>query len=207
MAYGMDLSGLSLREYGERLKAQNLLPGRRALWQDIDKNFAALEVQGIADLAELRKRLSTPSKLAALAKATGVGGEYLVLLRREIGSLEQKPVPLADFPGVDGALLAELRARGIRTSKDYFESERFGADELSSLCDLVRINGVGAVAARAVYEAGYRSVGDVARADAGVMLERVSRVNGERKYFKAKLAEKDMRFCIDFARMLNERGN
>ena len=206
MAYNLNLSEISVSEYREMLKGRNLLPGRRMLWRNLDENFAAIARQGIADAAELKKRLSTPAKLAALAKATGVGEEYLVLLKREIGTFDQKPVPLADFPGVGEALLGELRLKGIRTSKDYFESAHFGADELSSLCDLVRINGVGAVAARALFEAGYRSAGDAAQADASAMLEAVSRVNEERRYYKAKLGEKDMQFCIDFARLLVERG-
>lgn len=78
------------------------------------------------------------------------------------------------------------------------------ADELFCLCDLVRINGVGPVAARAFYEAGYRSVFKVAIADAAVMLEKVSAVNEARHYYKGKLGQKDMQFCIDFAFLLNK---
>ena len=79
-----------------------------------------------------------------------------------------------------------------------------GLDELFCLCDLVRINGVGPIAARAFYEAGYQSASDVATADATDMLKKVSAVNEAHHYYKAKLSIKDMQFCIDFALLLNK---
>ena len=94
-----------------------------------------------------------------------------------------------------------LRAQGIVSSKDGFERGEANS-ELFCLCDLARINGVGGVAARAFYEAGYRSVADVAATGAKDMLARVSAVNNEHGYYKAKLGEKDMQFCIDFARLI-----
>jgi len=202
MRYNTDLSSLGPQEYKELLKRQNLLPGRRVLLQNIDQNFEHFENEGICNVAELKKRLSTTLKLAAFAQATGVSKEYLTILKREIGSLEQKPIPLADFPDVDETLISRLNDQGIRNSKDHFESRHHGVDELSCLCDLVRINGVGAVAATTFYEAGYRSVDDVASADAAAMLESVSKVNDSKHYYKAKLGVKDMQFCIDFASLL-----
>ncbi len=176
------------------------------LLQNIDRNFEVIEKQNIMNIAQLKKQLSAPQKLAALAANTGISEEYLVLLKREIGSLEQKPVPIADFPGVDDAAVAGLNNRGIKTSKECFESGLSGMGELSCLCDLVRINGVGPVAAKAFYEAGYRSVAEVAGAKAAVMLEKVSAVNAVKGYYKAKLGVKDMQFCIDFASLLIRYG-
>jgi len=206
VSYNLDLAALSVQEYKELLKRQNLLPGRRLLWQNIDHNFTAIEKQDIANIAQLKKQLSAPQKLASLAAAAGISEEYLVLLKREIGSLEQKPVSLASFPGMDGAAVAGLSGRGITTSKDYFESGLSRTDELFCLCDLVRINGVGPVAAKAFYEAGYRSAAEVAGADAAAMLESVSAVNAAKGYYKAKLGVKDMQFCIDFALLLVRYG-
>lgn len=202
MPYNLDLSTLSVQEYRELLKHQNLLPGRRILWQNIDHNFNVIENQGIANIAEMKKQLSTSQKIEYFSSATNISKEYLTILKREIGSLDQKPIPIASFLGVDGAMLARLNSRGIKTSKECVESGLSNADELFCLCDLVRINGVGAVAAKAFYEAGYRSVVDVAGADACVMLERVSEVNDAKHYYKAKLGVKDMQFCIDFASLL-----
>ncbi len=204
MDYHLDLARLSIQEYQELLKKQNLLPGRRVLWQDMDKNFALLQSQGINTLAQLKKILATPVKIAAFAAVSGIAEEYLGILKREIGSLEPKPVPLAAFPGIDPPLIGALNAAGLKTSKDYFEYYQATADELFCLCNLVRINGVGPAAAKTFYEAGYRSVADVAGADGAVMLERVSAVNERQGYYKARLGQKDMQFCIDFALLLEK---
>ncbi len=204
MKYNLDLELLSVQEYKDLLKQQNLLPGRRILWQDIDKNFAVFESRGIKNVAELKRNLSTPAKIVDLGLASGIPEEYLVILKREIGSLEQKPVPLSSFPGIDSSLATKLGGAGLKTSKEYWESKQDLTDELFCLCDLVRINGVGSIAAKAFYEAGYRSVSDVAAADAAVMLEKVTVVNEAKCYYKAKLGQKDMQFCIDFALLLNK---
>lgn len=206
MSYCLDLSRISIVEYKALLKQQTLLPGRRMLLDGIDAHFSALAAQNVATLAELRQRISTPQKCATLGSATGIPEEYLVLLKRESGSLEQKPVLLAAFPGVEEQLVSVLRENGILNSRDYYER---GAQqgELFCLCDLVRINGVGALAARAFYEAGFRSVQDVANAYAVEMLRRISEVNAQRNYYKATLSEKDMQFCIDFAKLLIRYGD
>lgn len=203
MGYHLDLRRLSVEAYGELLKGQNLLPGRRILLQNIDERFRVIENCGIKNILELKGALSTPVKIMPFAQKSGLPEEYLIILKREIGSLTPKPVPIADFPGLDAGRVQALRDAGIKTSRDYFESDPLQSDdEIFSLCDLVRINGVGAVAARAFFEAGYRSVSDVAGADAAQMLLKVSEVNQKRKYYKVRLGIKDMRFCIDFASLL-----
>ncbi len=204
MEYNLDLDGLSVQEYKDLLKQQNLLPGRRILWQDIDRNFALFESKGIKSVADLKKSLSTPKRIAAFATESGISEEYLVILKREIGSLEQKAVPLSEFPGINSLLLEKLGESGLRTSKEYWDQKPDVPGELFCLCDLVRINGVGPVAARAFYEAGYHSASEVATADAEDMLEKVSAVNEVHHYYKAKLGIKDMQFCIDFALLLNK---
>lgn len=204
MEYNLDLDGLSVQEYKDLLKQQNLLPGRRILWQDIDRNFALFESKGIKSVADLKKSLSTPKRIAAFATESGISEEYLVILKREIGSLEQKTVPLSEFPGINSLLLEKLGESGLRTSKEYWDQKPDVPGELFCLCDLVRINGVGPVAARAFYEAGYHSASEVATADAEDMLEKVSAVNEVHHYYKAKLGIKDMQFCIDFALLLNK---
>ncbi len=204
MPYSLDLKQITVMDYELLLKNQNLLPGRRILLEEIDSRFEAIRRMGVDTADRLKKELSTPQKIAALAVKSGIPEEYLDILKRELGSLEQKPVPLANFPDIDAALLAKLEERGVLNSKDYLESAAGESAELDALCDLVRINGVGAVAARAFYEAGYRSAADVAHAEAGEMLARVNAVNEQKKYYSAKLGVKDMQFCIDFAVLLEK---
>jgi hypothetical protein len=170
----------------------------------LESRFALLQNQGFANVAQLSAALSTPNKRSALTAKTEIPEEYLTILRRELGSLTQKPVPLNDFPACDQAQIQALADSGIHTSKEYWEQREVPADALFALCDLVRINGVGAVAARAFYEAGYCSVFTVAKAAAADMLAHVSAVNAKKGYYKANLGEKDMLFCIDFAQLLEK---
>jgi len=200
--YSIDLEKLSVQEYKELLKRQNLLPGRRILWQDMDQNFTKIENDNIKTVEQLRKTLSTPIKFAAFASSTGISEDYLLILKRELSCFEQKPIPLTDFLGIDPALIEQLNKIGIGNSKEYYESGLSTSDELFCLSDLVRVNGIGAIAARAFYEAGYRSVTDIAAASAEEMLSRISVVNETHHYYKAKLGVKDMQFCIDFAVLL-----
>ena len=202
MGYTLPLEQISLSDYRQLLRQQNLLPGRRVLQEQLDERFALLTSSGIANLAQLSAALATLVKLTSLAVKTGIPEEYLVILRRELGSLAQKPVPLCDFPGCDEAQIRSLASAGIRNSRDYWEQCLKPGDELSALCELVRINGVGAVAAHAFYEAGFIDVAAVAQANAVDMLSRVNTVNAEKGYYKAKLGEKDMQFCIDYAKLL-----
>lgn len=74
--------------------------------------------------------------------------------------------------------------------------------ELNSLCNLVRINGVGPTAARVLYEGGYKNVLDIADAKAGELLESMNRVNVNKQYYKGGFGEKDMQFIIDAANIL-----
>lgn len=177
MAYNLDLSNISVDEYKQLLKSQNLLPARKILLDNIDINFELIAKQNINNIEQLKKHLATPQKISSFAALTGIAQDYLIILKRETGSLEQKPVLIDSFPNIDKTLILDLKRKGIKTSKDYYESEYFNSNELSCLCDLVRINGVGAVAAKAFYEASYRSVLDVACADAADMLKRVTDIN------------------------------
>lgn len=202
MKYNLDTECLSLEDYEDILKKQNLLPGRRLLLHHIDDNFAIFKNAGIRNVYQLRKSLSTARKIASFSEQSGISEAYLLILRREIGSFEQKPVLISSFPDADSTLIESLNKSGIKNSKDYWEQNQSATNELFYLCDLVRINGVGPVAAKAFYEAGYRSVLDISQADAAQMLEKVSAVNETRHLFKAKLGLKDMQFCIDFAQLI-----
>jgi len=124
-------------------------------------------------------------------------------------------VPISDFPGISANIVSILLNKRIRTSKDVYDlvinpnnisivSREIGIEvnelqELSSLCNLVRINGIGAIAARTLYESGYRSIDEIAHAKAAELLKGMNAVNVNKQYYKAKLGEKDMQFVIDAA--------
>jgi replicative superfamily II helicase len=64
-----------------------------------------------------------------------------------------------------------------------------------------QINGIGPQAAKAFYEAGFKTVEDIANSTKEEMLEKITKINDEKKYYKAKLGLKDMQFVIDFANL------
>ena len=222
MKYSTDLGKLGLDEYLEIIRCQDLLPGRKALHLNLDSNFSLIKEAGIKNLGELLKAISTAPKLKCFSEKAGISEDYLVLLKREAGTLEPKAVNLKDFPGIDVTITDSLFQSGIKTSKDFYElfntdndsgrvskelaiSESM-AHELYCLCSLARINGIGASAAKCFFEAGFLSVSDIAETSAEEMLFRVSRINIEKQYYKAKLGTKDIQFCIDYANILNRLG-
>jgi hypothetical protein len=219
MGYAIDLKQMSLQEYREILKNQNLLPGRKSLLDELEERFREIADAGIGNLYELKNRLSTPRKLSALSAKTNIPEDYLVILKRELSSLDQKPIPISVFPGVSEQTVQRLLEHRIKTSKDLYNlfataeeieaiSIKTGVGEIElaelySLCNLVRINGVGAAAARTLYESGYKDIAEIAHATAGNLLNRISETNSVGHYYKAKLGLKDAQFVIDFARLLN----
>ncbi len=64
------------------------------------------------------------------------------------------------------------------------------------LCILVRINRIGPVAVKAFYDAVYKSVSDVACADAVSMLEKVPDINKIKQYYKANKGSKKCCFAL-----------
>lgn len=214
LRYEPNLGAVSIRAYGDILKHSNLLPGRRLLLDQLEAHITRLEQAGIGSLQALSDALFTPKRLRALSERSGVPIESLTVLRREIGALIPKPLPLSAFPGIPSEPVEALASRGIRTTKDYFEqvsgAQDFGswgiggeaAAGLDALCDLARINGVGAATATALFAAGFRCSRSVADADAGALLQRVTAANEAYGWYQARLGLKDMRFVIDAARRL-----
>lgn len=203
MSYHLNLSLLSMTDYMALLKNQNLLPSRIILKDHIDEHFNQLMAYGISDVDQLRKCLSSTTKMTELKEFTRIPQDYLVILKREIGSMIQKPVPLSQFPGISGDHIKQLALSGIMNSYEYHENHQQASDDpLWCLCDLVRINGVGPIAARMFYEAGYRSVALVSQAHPKTMSIEINKMNETHSYDRGVLGEKDTRFCIDFAKML-----
>ena len=167
----------------------------------LDETFAKLQAHNISTVASLLKSLVSPVKIAALAAATEIAPEYLSLLKRETGTLQRKPVELSAFPDTDAAQVEVLANQGITNTKEYFETREAGG-RLYALCDLTRINGVGPNAAAMFYKAGYRSAAEIAHADAVTMLKTISAVNADTRYYAGTLGMKDIKFCIEYARLL-----
>ncbi len=218
MPYELDLTRITIDEYRGILKKIELLPSREILHENLESAFKAIKSDGIGNLLQLKKALSTPDSMSNLSERAQLPMSYLTLMRREIGSYEPKKVRLAEYPGITFDTLQAMRQHGLMTSKDFYDFCKeegshmtsalklaLSLDEIKLLCglsNLVRINGVGVLAAKCFYEAGYHCVKSIAEADAEEMLCRVNDINCDKQYYKANLRLSDIRNFIEFAKLL-----
>jgi predicted flap endonuclease-1-like 5' DNA nuclease len=209
MPYYIDFSAIGLKDFQGRLEGADLIPSQLPLLEGIDEKLAALKKAGIASLEDLSRALRGAKGPLSLSAKTGLGEEYLVLLRRTIEGFRPKPVPLGDYPGTDPTVAACLADAGIRDSKALYEAaivkkerqalaKRAGVaakamDELCRLADLSRIQWVGATFARVLYEAGYRSPEAIAAAEPHDIYERVLQANEGNKLYRGKIGLRDMK--------------
>ena len=200
-----------------------MLPSRVELHREMDTRLVLLQKAGLSSLGDLIERLASPSKREALSSGTGLPVDYLVLLKREAGSYLARPFRLSDFPGIPFEYTEVLKSRGLKNTRDFFEKVQTGEQkarvsketgipverlwELHALCDLSRITGVGGVFARVVYEAGIRSSREFAWTDAPGHYKLYRKMMEKRGYATGHFSEEDIRYCIDYAKVLAEADN
>jgi hypothetical protein len=218
--YTLDPDLIGLERFMQLTRNRRMLPSRVELRQEMEERFAALRLAGISSLGELIRSLGSKSKLEAFSAHTGLAVEYLVLLKREAGSYLARPFPLSSFPGIPYEYAEVLKSRGLANTRDFFEGVQSGEQEtkvsketgipvarlkeLYALCDLSRITGVGGVFARVVYEAGIRSSKEFAHTDAPEHCRLYRAIIDKYKYTAGHFSEDDIRYCIDYARVLEE---
>ncbi len=211
--YCIDLEQLSLEQFRHMLETKDILPGRRILLEKMDKRFAVLAAMGIKNLAELRTALSSKTKRAAFAEASGLPLEYLVILRREVNSYISRPFNLDKIPGVKPEHVERLAAMGIKHTKHLFTRALSPADraalaeaanipddallELVKLADLARIVGVGPVSVRALYDVGIETPEAFLTYSEEELLAKV-RTTEE----MATASRKDIAYCVETAQYL-----
>ncbi len=214
MGYSVNLNRLSVKAYKDHLLSIELLPSRRVLLDAIDRHFSAISDCGIDDIGAFMQAVSTPKKLSDLSRKASISEDYLKILKREIGGLLPKSIALSEFDMLTSDMLEELKSAGMRSSKDFYEAyshsgvsglTKEDCDRLFALCGLVRINGIGALAAKIFFEAGYVSAADIASADPQSMADKFNALNDEKHYYDGqRLGIKDMTFCIVHAKMLEQ---
>jgi hypothetical protein len=217
-SYHLDLSQITLVQYGQTLKAAELIPSRRFLQEDVARRFAQLREAGIDTLEELLAAVKNKARLAELAERTGLDQHYLTVLRREVGSLLPSPRNLRDFPGVDTGIVEKLAERGCKNTKQLFDRarSRTGRAELAAECgiddeellellqlsDLSRLYGVGPVFARLLYNAGIDSVQAIAASASGRLFEQLAAAYLAAGNPRVDFTERDLAFCIQMAARL-----
>ena len=218
--YTLDPELISLQRFYTLTRNKKLIPGRALLLNGIDKNFSALEKMGIENLKQLIAALGKKEKIEQVSGETGIPWTYLNLLKREAGSYLARPFPLSDFPGIPLEYTEVLKSKGIRNTRDFFESvqspeQRMKISKLSgipvsrlaeifSLCDLSRISGVGGLYARVLYMSGIRSLRAFAETDILTHLQSYREILEKRAYPLKALGEEDLQYCIHYATFLLE---
>jgi hypothetical protein len=216
--YSIDPSLLSLEEFKELSANRRMLPGRVMLHEQMDERFGLLKRSGMETLGDVLRILGSKLKIHSFAIQTGLTEDYLVVLKREAGSYIAKPIALSSFPGIPFEYVELLKSRGINNTKHLFEqvqsekeqeelSESTGIPayrlkELSSLCDLSRITGVGGIFARVLYEAGIHSTEEFANTDTASLLNACQLVIEKHAYAVGKLGKEDMNYGIHYARLV-----
>lgn len=215
MAYHLDAEKVSLDDLQKRIQATDLVPSRASLLDGLGLKMKALERQGIATLADLRKELKTAKRLEALATSTGIAAQYLTLLRREVEGWFPKPFPLKDFEGQPQSELAKLERAGIRDSAALYEAtdsqskrtalaNALGMDiatleTFAQLVDLTRVQWTSPTVARILLEAGCNSASELAGMNANELYEALARVNAGNKFFKGRIGLRDVKRLIQAA--------
>jgi len=212
MAYHIDAEKINLDDLQKRIEATDLVPSRASLLDGLETKMKSLEKLGIVTLANLRNELKTAKRLESLAKSTGIGTEYLTLLRREVEGWFPKPSPLKDFDWLPKSEFVKLERKGIRDAAALYEatdskSKRIemakstGTDmttleTLAQLVDLTRVQWVSPTTARMLLEAGCTGSAKLAKADADELYESLARVNAGNKFFKGKIGLRDVKRLI-----------
>ncbi len=220
--YTLNPEDFSLQLFYELTRSKKMIPSRIVLQDGIEKKFEILKARGIENLKQLIRALGNKQKIAVLSAKTEISAAYLVLLKREAGSYLSKPFPLSDFPGIPLEYTEVLKSRGIRNTREFFESVQTAGQrktvsaetgipdarlrEIFSLCDLSRITGVGAFYARIIYHAGIKSVRDFAET-APATHNKLYMLNLEKFSYPVKaLGEEDLQYCINYATLILELG-
>jgi hypothetical protein len=214
--YYIDLESISLTEYEKELGQTELMPSRKLLQEDIKKRFTCLNKHGIKNLIDILSVLKTPDKIKRFSEKSGLPEEYLAILKREIASRQPKPVNIKDFPGILKATVKKLERIKITNTKQLFNfvktekerkelSKKSGLSykeilELTKLTDVSRIRWVGSNFARLLVDSPSDTVEKVSKAEYESLYIILMKINEEKKYFKGKFGQHDMKLCIDDAR-------
>jgi predicted flap endonuclease-1-like 5' DNA nuclease len=212
--YYIDASKISTHQLKADLQNRELIPSRKPLKVDPEKNLLQLEKIGITTLQDLVTALKNKKQIPELSQNTGIGEDYLILLRREVYSYYPKPVPLSKFAGISTQEVEQLSIHGIKNSKQLFEygassesidglstTTGIAAGELQrlrSMADLVRIFGVGPVFSGMLYDTGIRSLDDFLDHEPEEIIDLYQDSTGK----KADFSVSDLKFSQRMAKYL-----
>ncbi|MBN1184824.1 MAG: DUF4332 domain-containing protein [Bacteroidales bacterium] len=215
MCYYIDLSKISISAFKEKIKEADLLPSQKILREKLDERFSIIEKNGITNMLELQTVLKTKEKVKAFAQKSTIVEDFLNILRREVNSYHPNPNNIRDFPGINIDVAAKLERAGIKHTLHLFERIRTKSNrtelatelnidnkilyDLAKLTDLSRIKWVGPIFARLLFESGFDTAEKVSMADYRQLYKTVIEINNDKKYYRGKFGENDMKLCVKVA--------
>jgi hypothetical protein len=216
MAYHLDAETLSLDDLRQRIEATDLVPSRARLATEAAASLKALRGFGLTSVADLRRELKTPTRLQAVARATGLDAALLALLRREVEGYFPKPVALKAFDWLPSDELARLERLGLRDTarlyaatgdaqrcRELARSAGVAAatvEALARLADLSRVQWVSPTFARMLVAAGYDSPALIAAADAQALTQALASANAGARFGKVTIGLRDAQRLVVAAR-------
>lgn len=218
MSYYLDFTVLGLDFLRTRLLGEDLIPSQLPLREGLTEKLRTLRTVGIKTVSDLNTILKKETSMKTLSKETGIQLDYLKLLARVLRGYTPKSVMLSDFPKVDTKVTNTLMGHGIRdsyslwTAAAHVKTRTKLAKEMAlpptELCtvvclsDLCRIQWVSPLFSRLIFDAGYKTVQDVASAHAEDLVVGISTVNKKENLFKGKIGARDMGRLVYLASIL-----
>lgn len=210
--YHRNLEDIAMNEFVPDLELASMIPSRKNLGEDIPARLKCLKDHGIGNVGDLLAELKTPKNLQAFAQKTGLPEDYLVNFKRELGSIQPKPIKLESIPSLENQDIEKLRKTGITDTRHLFNTtitreqrtdlaKKTGISsdhilELAKLADVCRIKWVGANFARVLVDSGYDTAEKIAGADYRELYAAILAANEHGRYYKGKIGQNDMRLCV-----------
>jgi len=216
MGYYINLSSISIDEYKSKLEVADLLPSRMILKDRLEERFNYFKSIGIGTVSELQKMLKKKEKLEELSKLDCFSNNYLVILLREINSIQPKPNKLIEFIGISPETVSKLEKVGIKDTVKLFDNvltpesrKNLAAKtniseteilELTKLADLSRIKWVGATFARMLFDVGIDTTEKASKADYEELYLKINQINREKNFYKGQIGLHDIKLFVDAAK-------
>ncbi len=201
--FSLNLKDLTLEWLKGFIAKKYLTPSRRMLKDNLSRNIEAIEDAGFSDLDNLHRTLKNKKKLAELSTKTQIDEKWLTNLKREIGGLISKGVPLDRLEGIAGERIEALRAKGYRNTEDIWQARKTGTDipdDIFAIADLLRIWGIGPFYARFLYDIGIDSVATLIAQNPDDLLERSNAFLREHGHPQLRL--EDVMLCLEHGGMV-----
>lgn len=211
MNYQIDCLSFNTKQILDRIKKTDLVPSLDPIKEKADEILTKFEADGLNNLEEIRKSLSSKKKLTDIALRLQIDENLLVLFKREIEGWIAKDRSIDEFDWIPIKNRKLLKEYGISSSKEAFEklnsaaareeiSESLKIDEetlreIYGISNLMRIRWLSPTFTRIFYDLHY-TVEKLHQARADLLAKEVDDYNRKVHYYKGKIGERDMNRII-----------